>query len=68
MFQLALALDPDEAGPDIEALIARQQTCAIHQGTTLDYGVCDLCELEAPRTPAWVRRAAEARLPCKVYR
>ena len=65
MQQLTLIEPADDS---LEELVARQQTCAIHRGTTLDYGVCDLCELTAPRTPAWVRRAAEARLPYKVYR
>lgn len=67
MFQGKLSL-PEPASEHIERLLA--QVCPIHIGTTLDGGPCPMCELEnrpAPVTSPWVRRAAEDRLPSKVY-
>lgn len=68
-YQMALAFTED-ASQDIETMLRREpQVCAIHRGTTLDFGVCDLCEVTTrPATSPWVTRAAEARLPYKVHR
>ncbi len=68
----------EEASPHIEAILA--ETCGRHRGTTLDWSsACPVCDLEASAfaepepvnypnfQPEWTRRAAENRLPYKVY-
>jgi hypothetical protein len=54
MFQLSL---PEQVDDRLQALLASAEGCPVHAGTTLDFGVCDLCEVEA--MPMVTRRAAE---------
>ena len=63
---------PETASDEIERLLA-SQSCPVHTMTTLDGGVCDLCELDAmlrrpARLPEWVQRAVRGELPAKVVR
>jgi hypothetical protein len=43
VYQLTL---PEPADPYVEALLAGE-VCPVHVGTTLDGGVCAVCELDA---------------------